>query len=142
LVTFLYCGSDWTTERTFIEWAQTLPVGKVHDAMLWISEHFRIFTNAGDGLAQQIKHNIRGQNAFILGHEYRRAIWFYFPVALTMKMSLSLLAGVAVIAAVYRAALRNWACLIAAVLLVFSVTCRVQIGIRLVLPLIAFLCVG
>lgn len=141
-VTFLYCGSDWTTERTFIEWAQTLPAGKVHDLMLWISEHLRIFTNAGEGLAQQIKHNIRGHDSFILGREYRRAVWFYFPVALTMKMSLSLLAAPLVILAARRAALRNWACLIALILLLHSVTCRVQIGVRFMFPLIVFLCVG
>ena len=142
LLTFVYCGSDWTTERTFVEWAQTLPAGKIHDAMLWTSEHLKIFTNAGEGLAQQIKHNIRGHGAFILGHVYRRAVWFYFPVALSMKLSLALLIGVAVIAAVYRAALRNWACLLAVALLTISLTFRVQIGIRLILPLIAFLCIG
>ena len=142
LVTFLYCGSDWKTEPTFIEWAQTLPAGKMQGAMLWISEHLRIFTNAGEGLVQQIKHNIRGHNAFILGHAYRRAVWFYFPTALTMKLTLTLLGSVAVIAAVRRQALRNWACAVAAVLLVYSLMCRVQIGVRLMLPLVVFLCVG
>jgi hypothetical protein len=141
-VTFLYCGSDWTTERTFIEWAQTLPAGKWHDAMLWTSEHLRIFTNAGEGLVQQIKHNIRGHGSFILGQEYRRAVWFYFPVVLTMKLTLSLLATPFVVLALRRAALLNWACAIAAILLLYSVTCRVQIGVRFMLPLIAFLCVG
>jgi hypothetical protein len=142
VVTFLYCGSDWTTERTFIESAQTLPAGKFHDTMLWTSEHLRIFTNAGEGLAQQIKHNIRGHGSFILGREYRRAIWFYFPVALTIKTTLSLLAAPLVIVAVRRATLRNWACLIAGILLLYSMTCRVQIGVRFMLPLLVFLCVG
>lgn len=142
LVTFLYCGSDWKTEPTFIDWAQTLPAGKLHDAMLWISGHLQIFTNAGEGLVQQIKHNIRGHNAFILGHTYRRAVWFYFPIALTMKLTLTLLGSIAVIAAVRWQALRNWACAVAAVLLVYTLTCRVQIGVRLMLPLVAFLCVG
>ena len=142
IVTVLYCGSDWTTERTFIEWAQTLPARRVHDAMLWISTHLKIFTNAGEGLVQQIKHNIRGNGAFILGHEYPRAAWFYFPAALTMKLSLSLLVGVAVIAALCRAAFRNWACLLTIVLLIYSLTFRVQIGVRLMLPVIVFLCVG
>ena len=142
LVTFLYCGSDWKTEPTFIDWARTLPAGKMQGAMLWISEHLRIFTNAGEGLVQQIKHNIRGHNAFILGHAYRRAVWFYFPVALTMKLSVALLGSTAVIAAMRRQALRNWACAIAAVLLVYTLTCRVQIGVRLMLPLVVFLCVG
>ena len=142
VVTVLYCGSDWKTEPTFIDWARKLPAGKMHDAMLWISEHLRIFTNAGDGLVQQIKHNLRGHNAFILGHAYRRAVWFYFPVALTMKFTLALLGSIAVIATVRRQALHNWACAVAAVLLVSSLTCRVQIGVRLMLPLVVFLCVG
>jgi hypothetical protein len=141
-VTFLYCGSDWSTEPTFIQWAHTLPAGRINNLIVWTSEHLRIFPNAGEGLVQQIKHNIRGQGAFILDREYRRAVWFYFPVALTMKLSLSLLAGVLVIAAVRRGAFRNWACFITLVLLVYSVTCRVQIGIRLMLPLVAFFCVG
>lgn len=140
--TFLYCGSDWTTERTFIEWAQTVPPGKFHDLMLWTAEHLRIFTNAGEGLAQQIKHNIRGHGTFILGHDYPRAVWFYFPVALTIKTTLSLLSLPLVILAIHRAALRNWACILAAVLLVYSLTCRVQIGVRFMFPLIVFLCIG
>jgi len=142
VVTFVYCGSDWTTEPTFIQWAQTLPPGNFHNAMLWISEHLRIFTNGGEGLVQQIKHNIRGQDAFILGQVYRRAVWFYFPVALTVKTSLSLLIGVGIITALDRAALKNWAFLVAMVLLVYSVTCRVQIGVRLFFPLIVFLAIG
>lgn len=141
-VTFLYCGSDWSTEPTFVQWAQTLPSGRAHDVALWTSQHLRIFSNAGEGLVQQIKHNIRGHSAFILGREYRRAVWFYFPAALTMKMSLSLLVGTGVIAVTHRAALRNWACLIALVLLVYSLTCRVQNGVRLMLPLVVFLSVG
>lgn len=141
-LTFLYIGSDWTVEPTFVVWAQSLPAGKMHDVMVWTSEHLRIFTNAGEGLVQQIKHNIRGHGAFLLGQTYRRAIWFYFPLALTMKLTLPLLASIVVLAVVRRAALRNWACTIAAVLLVYSLTCRVQIGVRFMVPLVVFLCVG
>ncbi len=141
-LTFLYCGSDWTTERTFGEWAQTLPPGTFHDTMLWIAGHLRIFTNAGEGLAQQIKHNLRGHGAYLLGREYARAVWFYFPVALTIKTTLPLLALPLVIAATRPRALRNWACLAAAALLFYSVTCRVQIGVRFMFPLMAFACVG
>src|SRR5262249_13951013 len=36
----------------------------------------------------------------------------------------------------------NWACLSAAALLLFSLNCRVQIGIRLILPLVVLLIVG
>jgi hypothetical protein len=140
--TFLYCGSDWTTERTFVEWAQTLPAGPLHDTMLWISTHLKIFTNAGEGLAQQIKHNLRGHGTYILGREYPRAVWYYFPVSLTIKLSLALLSMPLVIALFRPRALRNWACLAAAALLLYSVTCRVQIGVRFMFPLIVLACVG
>lgn len=141
-VTFIYCGSDWTTERSFVEWAQTLAPGTLRDTMLWIAEHLRIFTNAGEGLAQQIKHNFRGHPTYILGHEYRRSIWFYFPVALTIKTTLPLLLLPFVTGAINRRALWNWACLTTAALVLFSFTCRVQIGIRFMLPLLALLAVG
>lgn len=141
-VTFLYCGSDWATEPTFIEWAQTLAPGTLRDVMVWTAEHLRIFSNGGEGLVQQIKHNIRGHRTYLLGEEYRRSVWFYFPVALTIKTSLLLLFLPVVVGLARRRALWSWACLAAAALLLFSVTCRVQIGIRFMLPLLALLAVG
>ena len=141
-LTFVYCGSDWSTEPTFITWAQTLAPGAFRDAMLWTSEHLRIFSNAGEGLVQQIKHNIRGHGAFLLGHEYRRAVWFYFPVALTIKTSPPLLLLPVVTGVIRRRALWNWACLVALALLLFSLNSRVQIGVRFMLPLLACLAVG
>jgi hypothetical protein len=39
-------------------------------------------------------------------------------------------------------ALANWACALALALLIFSVTCRVQIGIRLILPLVVLAIIG
>ena len=139
---FFYCGSDWATEPTFIQWAQTLAPGRLRDAMLWTSEHLRIFSNGGEGLVQQIKHNIRGHGAFLLGQEYPRAIWFYFPVALTIKTSLSLLLLPLIVGVTHPRAFWNWAILVAAALLLFSLNSRVQIGVRFMLPLLACLAVG
>ena len=138
----VYCGSDWGIEPSFVRWAETLPPGRLHDLMLWIAEHLRIFSNAGEALAQQIKHNFRGHPTYILGQEYRRSIWFYFPVALTIKTTLPLLFAPVVLALVRPRGLRNWACLAAGVLLLFSINCRVQIGIRFMLPLLVFLAIG
>ena len=142
VVTFIYCGSDWSTEPRFIQWAQKLAPGILHDAMVWMAEHLRIFSNAGEGLAEQIRHNRRGHGAYLLGREYRRAIWFYFPVALTIKTSLPLMFLPIVIASIRPRALWNWACLTALGLLLFSLNCRVQIGARLMLPLLVCLAVG
>ncbi|HXT58760.1 MAG TPA: glycosyltransferase family 39 protein [Pirellulales bacterium] len=142
-VMFVYCGCDWRPEPSFVAWAEKLPAGGFHDAMLWIAEHLRIFSNGAEGLVRQIKHNMKGHHgAYLLGEVHPRAVWYYFPLALSIKLSLPLLfAPVALIARRRREAL-NWACLAALALLVFSLTCRVQIGIRLVLPLIAMLVVG
>ncbi|MGH7134678.1 MAG: hypothetical protein ACREHD_03000, partial [Pirellulales bacterium] len=56
-VTFVYCGCDWRAEPSFVAWAQTLPAGAGRDALVWLSEHLRIFSNAGEGLIRQVKHN-------------------------------------------------------------------------------------
>jgi len=141
-LTFIYCGSDWATEPTFVTRAQTLAPGALRDAMLWSSEHLRIFSNAGEGLAEQVRHNLHGHAAYLLGHEYRRAVWFYFPVALTIKSSLPLLLLPVLVAVIRPRALWNWAILTAAALLLFSLGSRVQIGVRFMLPLLACLAVG
>jgi hypothetical protein len=139
---FLYCGSDWKTEPSFIAWANSLPEGTTRQGMVWFSEHLCIFSNAGEALARQIGHNIRGHGVFLLGKSGARSFWYYFPVALTMKLSIPLLLAPLVVAAVRARALLNWAMLTAAALLVFSVRCHVQIGVRLVLPLCVLLAIG
>ncbi len=143
LLVFLYVGSDWSTEPSFVQWASGLPDGRPGDAMRWLSTHLRIFSNAGEGLIQQVKHNLRSHGgAYLLGQESPRAFWYYFPVALTIKLSLTLLLLPVLVGLVRPRTLLNWACLCAAVLLVFSLNCRVQIGVRLVLPLVGFAVLG
>src|SRR5262249_54850617 len=110
--------------------------------ILWTAEHLRIFSNAGEGIARQVKHNIHGHGAYLLGHTDTRALWYYFPVVLTIKLSTALLLTVVVVAGLRLRALANWAMMTALVLLGFSLTWRVQIGIRLVLPLVAIAIVG
>lgn len=143
-VVFVYCGSDWHQEASFVEWAHSLPDGPPGRGMIWLSEHLRIFSNAGEGLARQIKHNVRAEGghwAYLLG-EVRRAFWYYFPLALTIKLSVPFLAIPVLLATIRPRTLLNWANLAAAALLIVSLTMRIQIGIRLVLPLISLLVVG
>jgi hypothetical protein len=139
---FVYCSCDWQPEPSFVAWAHRLPDGRTGQAMVWLAEHLRIFSNAGNALARQISHNVRGHGAFLLGQTDPRALWYYFPVLLTMKLTLPLLVGAAVLAVWRPRALLNWAGVAAAMLIAFSLTCRVQIGIRLVLPLVALGVVG
>lgn len=143
IVVFLYCGSDWQPEPSFVAWARDLPAGAAWRApMGWLAEHLRIFSNAGDAIARQVRHNIRGHGAFLFGTAYPRAVWYYFPAVLTVKLSEPLLLAVPLVALFHRRALVNWALLVAAALVVYSLTFRVQIGIRLVLPIVVFATVG
>ena len=83
---FVYCGTDWATEPTFVRWANTLPddASRRRDAVA--AEHLRIFPNAGEGLVQQMKHNVRGHGCYVLGEWHPRAVWYYFPVVLSAKL--------------------------------------------------------
>ncbi|MFN4258714.1 MAG: glycosyltransferase family 39 protein [Gemmataceae bacterium] len=138
----LYCGSDWQAEPSFVKWANGLSNGPLRQIMVPVAEKGRIFNNAGVALVKQIRHNLRGHGVFLLGEAHPRALWYYFPVLLTIKLSLLVLFLPVLVAGLRPAALTNWACLGAGVLLVFSLNCRVQIGIRLVFPLVALAIVG
>ncbi len=142
VLVFVYCGSDWRQEPSFVAWAHGLPDGRVGRNMIWLAENLRIFTNAGQGLVKQIQHNFRGHGAFLLGEVTRRAFWYYFPIALTIKLSMPLLLMPLVLATLHPRVLANWALLAATALLALSLTYRVQIGIRLVLPLVTLAAVG
>ncbi len=142
VLVFVYSGSDWREEPSFVAWARGLPDGLGSQVMVWLSEHLRIFSNAGEGLVKQITHNIRGHGVYLLGVTHRRALWYYFPVLLSIKLTLPLLLAPVVLALIRPRVLANWATLTAAALLVMSLTFRVQIGIRLVLPLVALGVVG
>jgi hypothetical protein len=78
----------------------------------------------------------------LLGEVHAREVWYYFPVAFSIKLALPLLFAPLAVAAGRRRAALNWACAAALVLFLFSMNCRVQIGIRLMLPLVVMLVVG
>ena len=66
LLLFVYIGSDFEPEPSFLKWAQGLEEGAGKSVALFFAENLRIFPNAGNGLAYQIKHNMRGHGTFIL----------------------------------------------------------------------------
>jgi hypothetical protein len=142
VLTFVVCGSDRHTEPSFIAWAQTLPDGVFGRSMVWLSENLAIFSNAGVAIVRQVKHNAQGHGCYLLGVSAERALWYFFPVALAIKLTLPLLILPIVLAVLSPASLRSRMFALVVVFLAFSLTCRVQIGVRLVMPLIAFLAVG
>jgi hypothetical protein len=139
---FMYCGSDGRVSPSFVEWARGIPEGPGSAALVWCAEHLRIFSNAGVGLVRQVRHNIQGHGVYLLGQVAPRSFWYYFPTALSIKCPIPLLALPFVLICAWPRALGSWACRIVGVFLLFSLLCRVQIGIRLVLPLIALCAVA
>jgi hypothetical protein len=141
MIMIVYCGCDWQPEPSLVAWAQGLSEGHTRQAMLWVAEHLRLFSNGLEGLVRQVKHNVGGQGSFLLGHEGEPVFW-YFPVALSIKLSLPLLVLPLLVAWLRPRSLANWALLCATLLLAMSVFYRVQIGIRFALPLVALGIVG
>jgi hypothetical protein len=142
IAVFWFCGCDWLPSPSFIEWAEQLPQGPLRSLMLWLAEHLCIFTNAGSAIVRQFRHNVQGHGVFLLEQVERRAIWYYFPLALSIKSPLPWLILPLLLAMACRRALLNWAFVVALALLVFTLVCRVQTGIRLVLPIVSFAAVG
>jgi hypothetical protein len=142
VLAFVYCGCDWQPQPSFVAWAHRLPDAPPGRFMVWLAEHLCVFTNAGEGIVRQIKHNMHGHGVYLLGQRDPCSIWYYFPVLLTIKLTVPLLLAPLLLALLRPRALLNWAAVTAAVLLGFSLTFRVQIGIRLVLPLVAMAGVG
>jgi hypothetical protein len=141
LFAFIYCGCDWRRERTFIEWANALPAGLPRDLMVFISENLCVFPNAGNGLIYQIQHNFRGHGVYILGDWFPRAVWYYFPVALAIKLSIPVLLLIVVALGSRPRSYAGPFGLLVLTLFLFTLNCRVQIGIRLILPFVTLLMV-
>lgn len=148
VMVFFYIGTDYETEPTFVKWAHSLSEGTFASIMVWLADNLCIFSNAGEGIFKQFTHNVRGHGVFILGETHRRALWYYFPVVLGIKLTLPLLlAPLMVVIMRWRGVkapqrIFNWALRCSLWLLAFTVICRVQIGVRMVLPLVTLAVVG
>jgi len=140
LLALLYCGSEWQPSTALIERAARLPEGPFRWGLSWLMRQ-PLFSNAAEGLLWQICHNRDSTVAYLLG-EVRPAVWYFFPVALSMKLTLSLLALSLLLAFLRPRTLANGPFLLAGLLLALSLTYRVQNGVRLVLPLVALGVVG
>lgn len=132
---FAYCGSDWGTEPTFIKWADGLPEGDLKRVMTPVSRELKIFTNAGEALWHQIRHNMRGHGTFLLGEWHQRATPVYFPLALTMKVPLPAIVLLLAALVAHPRRLLIPTAGVALLLFAFTPNCRVQIGIRFVFTL-------
>jgi hypothetical protein len=142
ILVFLYCGSDWQPEASFVRWAQGLPQGSARTVMIALAENLRIFSNAGEGFVKQIRHNVSGHGVYIMGRSDPRAVWYYFPLLMLIKLPLPIILLPLLLLLMYPSSLSNWICLAAVFSLAASITFRVQIGIRLVSPILCVVLIG
>src|SRR5262245_29181047 len=136
-----YCGSDGRPCTSLTPFLEGMSDGPCRRALVWFSAQ-PVFSNAAEGVLWQVLHNRGGSAAYLLGRVYPQGCWYYFPAALSMKLSVGVLALLLALLLLRPRALANWACLAALALLALSVTYRIQNGVRLVLPLVGFGLVG
>jgi len=139
LATFIYCGCDWRIDRGLLTSAEKLPPGAGRVAAIAVVEHLPLFPNAAQGLIYQIQHNFRGHGAYVAGEWHHRAVWYYFPLVLSMKLTVPILLLMALTLVVRPRGYAHVLGLTVAALLLFTLNCRVQIGVRLVLPVLSLL---
>jgi hypothetical protein len=140
VVVWAYCGTDWRPQPSFVKLADGLPEeNRWAPAARWLAHNVSVFPNAGEAFAYQIKHNIRGHGSNLLGTARPRGVWYYFPVALAVKLTLPVLLLPGLLLLTRPRALFTPLGLVALFLFAFSFNCRVQIGVRLVFPFMAFL---
>ncbi len=142
LLVFVYCGTDWLPYAGLVRRAHSLSTGAKRTVFVWLADHLRLYANAADGVVRQIQHNSHGQGWYLLGHSGPHYVWWYFPILLTVKLSLPLLLLPVVIAVCRRRYLLNWACLCALIQFALSITYHVQIGVRFLFPAICMGIVG
>jgi hypothetical protein len=138
LLALLYCSDGRGPFKSLAAGRDGLPAGRTGEVLAWLGEHVISMEKAYKATLFQIHHNASGHDSatYLLGRAFDRPVWYYFPLALCIKLSLALLALPVLLAALRPRALANWACLAALTLLAASPTFRVQIGVRFVLPLV------
>jgi hypothetical protein len=143
MIVWTYCGCDWKPQPSFVKLAENMSDDSPWaPSVRWLAHNLTVFPNAGEAFAYQIKHNFRGHPSNTLGVWHPRSVWYHFPVILSMKLTLATLVMAAGLLIRQPRALWTPIGLAALLLLLFSLNCRVQIGVRLVFPLVAVLLVA
>jgi hypothetical protein len=139
----LYAHNDFVPIPGLARRAERLPEGPARTALVWAAERCYVLNEIGYPVLYQIRHNRESQGgvcpALGLGPEPYLG---YFPLALSMKLTAGLLLLTAALALLRARALANAAGLAAVAILLFCLTGRIQIGVRLALPVAALLAVA
>jgi 4-amino-4-deoxy-L-arabinose transferase-like glycosyltransferase len=114
--------------------SRLLPFGlalAVGALVIWAGYRFSLKGELWAGIQQVINHNRKGHSSYLLGRISDSGSWYFFPLMLLVKTPLPVLA-LAVFAKLRRTL---WLPLLfSASILLFSMTSRINIGVRHVLP--------
>src|SRR5260370_11837934 len=139
LLASVYCGdSNGSVRPNLLATVERLPIETGEQTLRAVAQHTPLYIHALDTGVKQAQRNVSGPDGvFLLGAWHEKSVWYYFPVALSIKLPVPLLLLPVLLALLLPRVLAHWAVAAAAMLLLFSLTCRVQIGIRYMLPLVA-----
>src|SRR5262249_28339653 len=90
----LYCGNcDGPARQHLISAIDRLPFETGKAAALAVARHIPLYIHAWDAIVFQMRHNANGHfGVFLFGQWHPdRAVWYYFPAALFIKLPLPLL---------------------------------------------------
>lgn len=141
LLALLGAWSDWEPSRSMLVTLAKVPEDAPLKSWAVAVAEAPLWPNGAYALWYQIKHGLVGHQTFLIGTESPKSLWFYFPVLLAIKLPVAVLVLLALALALPGRRL-NLALGLAGLLLVYSLTIKVQLGVRIVLPLVAFLLVG
>jgi hypothetical protein len=100
-----------------------------------------IFPNGLYAIWYQITHNVSGQPTYLIGYDDPKTLWFFLPMMMSIKLPLAILIVVAASLAIPGSRWR-WALWLVGMFVVISLIMRVNIGIRLLLPVEAFVVIA
>jgi len=137
--------AGWRPDRTLDTWTPALrslrDLATVEIGGLVLL--FAVCPRASRGLLFQIRHNMDGHGAsFLLGEINADGFWYYFPATLAIKLGLPIFMLLLVLVWSGPRYLANGASAAAIGLLLLTPTFRVQIGVRLVLPIAVLALIG
>ncbi len=109
----------------------------VRPVFAWFA-NLPLFPNGLYAIWHQISHNVEGHRTYLIGYDDAESLWFYLPVMLAIKLPLAtlLLVAASFAAPGWR---RQWALGLGGVLVTIALIMRVDVGIRLLLPVVAFM---
>ena len=96
-----------------------------------------LFPNGIYAIWYQITHNVSGHATYLIGYDDPESLWFYLPVMLAIKLPLVTMLLVAASFAI-PGSRRRWALWLGGLFVAIALIMRIDIGIRLLLPVVTF----